>query len=80
MILRALEHAGRERIAQALSVSIGTIRDKRALLRGICPEVAELRRNEPARMIMPGLFNNSKRVDLLNRRSLTNRHGPAACR
>lgn len=46
MILRALAHVSEERIAKALNVSVNTIREKRDLLKGICPEVAELLRNE----------------------------------
>src|SRR5688572_12890414 len=46
MILRALAHVSEERIAKALNVSVSTIRDKRDLLKGICPETAELLRNE----------------------------------
>lgn len=46
MILRALAHVSEERIAKALNVSVSRIRERRDLLRGICPEVAELLRNE----------------------------------
>jgi RepB plasmid partitioning protein/ParB-like nuclease domain len=46
MILRALAHVSEDRIAKALNVSVGAIREKRDLLKGICPEVAELLRNE----------------------------------
>jgi hypothetical protein len=46
MILRALAHVSEERIAKALNVTVATIREKRDLLKGICPEVAELLRNE----------------------------------
>jgi hypothetical protein len=46
MILRALAHVSEERIAKALNVAVATIREKRDLLKGICPEVAELLRNE----------------------------------
>lgn len=43
MILRAVEHGVSEaRIAAALNVNIALIRQKRTLLNGICPEVAEL--------------------------------------
>lgn len=46
MVLRALAHVSEERIASALNVSISTIRQKRDLLQGICPEAAEILRNE----------------------------------
>jgi hypothetical protein len=46
MILRALAHVSEERIAAALNVTVATIRDKRDLLMGICPEAADLLRNE----------------------------------
>jgi len=43
MILRALERGVQEaHLARALDVNIGTIRHKRNLLDGICPEVVEL--------------------------------------
>ncbi|WP_439567195.1 plasmid partitioning protein RepB C-terminal domain-containing protein [Sphingopyxis sp.] len=43
MILRALEKgASEERLARALNVNIGSIRDKRRLLDGICSEVVQL--------------------------------------
>jgi ParB-like chromosome segregation protein Spo0J len=46
MILRALKHVSEERIANALNVTIATIRERRDLLQGICPEAADLLRNE----------------------------------
>lgn len=46
MILRALSHVSEERIASALNVTVASIREKRDLLKGICPEAAELLRNE----------------------------------
>jgi hypothetical protein len=43
MILKAIERGvSQERIAKALDVNVSTIRHKRALLDGICKEVAEL--------------------------------------
>lgn len=43
MILRAIERgASEERIARALNVDVTSIRRKRRLLEGICPEAAEL--------------------------------------
>jgi hypothetical protein len=43
MILKAVERGvSEERIAKALNVDVPTIRRKRQLLEGICPEVAEL--------------------------------------
>jgi hypothetical protein len=46
MILKAIESGvPQERIAKALDVNISTIRQKRALLEGICPEVVELFKN-----------------------------------
>jgi len=38
MILRALAHVSEERIATALNVTVATIREKRDLLKGICPK------------------------------------------
>jgi ParB-like chromosome segregation protein Spo0J len=46
MILRALAHVTEERIANALNVSVATIRQKRDLLKGICPETADLLRDQ----------------------------------
>jgi ParB-like chromosome segregation protein Spo0J len=46
MILRALAHVSEESIASALNVSVAAIRGKRDLLRGICPEAADILRNE----------------------------------
>jgi hypothetical protein len=46
MILRALAHVSEERIASALNVRVATIREKRDLLKGICPEAAEILRNQ----------------------------------
>ena len=46
MILRALAHVSEDRIASALNVSVAAIRQKRDLLTGICPEAAEILRNE----------------------------------
>ncbi|MBZ5727840.1 MAG: ParB N-terminal domain-containing protein [Acidobacteriia bacterium] len=46
MILRALAHVTEERIAAALNVTVATIRERRDLLKGICPEAADLLRNE----------------------------------
>jgi len=43
MILKAIERGvPQERIAKALGINVSTIRHKRSLLEGICPEVAEL--------------------------------------
>src|SRR3546814_19024870 len=43
MILKALERgASEERIARALNVDVGSIKRKRRLLDGICPEAADL--------------------------------------
>jgi hypothetical protein len=47
MILRALERGVKEaNLARALDVNIGTIRQKRDLLDGICPEVVELLKDQ----------------------------------
>jgi ParB-like chromosome segregation protein Spo0J len=46
MILRALAHVSEERIANALNVSVARIRQKRDLLKGICPEAAEILQNQ----------------------------------
>jgi ParB-like chromosome segregation protein Spo0J len=46
MILKALAHVSEERIASALNVTVATIRERRDLLKGICPETAEMLRNE----------------------------------
>jgi ParB-like chromosome segregation protein Spo0J len=45
MILRALAHVSEERIANALNVTVATIREKRDLLKGICPEATDILRN-----------------------------------
>jgi hypothetical protein len=45
MILRALAHVSEDQIASALNVRVATIREKRDLLKGICPEAAEILRN-----------------------------------
>jgi ParB-like chromosome segregation protein Spo0J len=43
MLLRVLENGvSEERVAAALNVDIGTIRQKKDLLKGICPEVVKL--------------------------------------
>ena len=49
MILRALAHVSEERIAEALNVTVATIREKRDLLKGICPEAADILRNSRVR-------------------------------
>jgi hypothetical protein len=46
MILRALAHVSEERIASALNVRVATIGEKRDLLKGICPEAAEILQNQ----------------------------------
>jgi hypothetical protein len=46
MILRARAHVSEERIANAINVTVATIRDKRDLLKGICPEAIDILRNE----------------------------------
>ena len=46
MILRALAHVTEERIASALNVSVAEIREKRDLLKGICPETTEILRDQ----------------------------------
>jgi hypothetical protein len=47
MILRALERGvSEERLARALNVNIASIRRKRDLLEGICPEVVEILKNQ----------------------------------
>src|SRR5208283_2347264 len=46
MILKALKNGvSEERIATALNVNVGSIRKKRDMLDGICPEAIELLRN-----------------------------------
>jgi hypothetical protein len=48
MILKAIgSGVSEERIAKALSVEVGTIRAKRDLLKGICPEAVELLKTKP---------------------------------
>lgn len=48
MILKALEDGvSEERIARTLDVNIGTIRKKRDLLQGICPEAVRLLKKHP---------------------------------
>jgi ParB-like chromosome segregation protein Spo0J len=46
MILRALAHVTEERIAIALNVSVARIREKRDLLKDICPETTEILRDQ----------------------------------
>lgn len=46
MILQALARVSEDKVANALNVSVATIREKRDLLKGICPEAAEILRNE----------------------------------
>src|SRR3546814_11234388 len=47
MILKALERgASEERIARALNVDVGSIKRKRRLLDGICPEAADLLKDQ----------------------------------
>jgi hypothetical protein len=46
MILQALARVSEERVANALNVSVATIREKRDLLKGICPEAADILRND----------------------------------
>jgi ParB-like chromosome segregation protein Spo0J len=53
MILRALEHNSEQRIAEALSVNIDTIRRKRDLLEGICKEAVDLLKD---RRVAPKAF------------------------
>jgi hypothetical protein len=47
MILRALRHNSEATIAKALNVSVATIRKKRVLLDGICPEAVEVLKDKP---------------------------------
>ena len=48
MILKAIEKGvSEERLARALNVNIGSIRQKRNLLDGICPEAVELLEDKP---------------------------------
>jgi len=53
MILRALEHNSEGTIAAALNVDVSTIRKKRDLLDGICPEAADVLK---ARRVPPNVF------------------------
>jgi hypothetical protein len=47
MILKAIEKGvPEERLARALNVNISSIRHKKALLEGICPEAAELMKDK----------------------------------
>lgn len=49
MLLRAIKNGvGEERIARALNVDIYSIRQKRDLLEGICPEAVQLLKDKPA--------------------------------
>jgi hypothetical protein len=55
MILKAVEHGVPEdRIAKALNVDVGSIRRKRRLLDGICPEAAELLKDKHVPIIAFG--------------------------
>jgi ParB-like chromosome segregation protein Spo0J len=60
MILKAIESGvSEERIANVLSLDLGTIRKKRDLLDGICPEAVELLKNHRA---TPGAIRELRRV------------------
>src|SRR5579863_2181506 len=59
MILRALAHVSEERIASALNVTVATIREKRDLLKGICPEVTDILRNE---RVSAGAFTSLRKM------------------
>lgn len=60
MILKAIEHGvSEERIAKTLNVDTSRIRQKRDLLRGICPEAVELLKE---RHISEGAIREMKRV------------------
>jgi len=60
MILRAIKNGvSEERIAKTLNVNVDTIKQKRDLLTGICPEAVELLRNHKA---SAGAIREMKRV------------------
>jgi hypothetical protein len=60
MILRAIKNGvSEERIARSLNVDISTIRRKRDLLEGICPEAVELLKDRRA---TDGVFRELRRV------------------
>ena len=60
MILRAIKNGvSEERIAKTLNVNVETIKRKRDLLTGICPEAVELLRN---RRVSAGAIREIKRV------------------
>jgi ParB-like chromosome segregation protein Spo0J len=60
MILKAIENGvSEERIARALDVDVGSIRRKRDLLKGVCPEVVQLLKEKRA---APGALRELRRV------------------
>ncbi len=59
MILRALSHVSEERIAAAADVDVATIRSKRNLLDGVCPEAVEVLKNK---RVTPGAFRALRRM------------------
>jgi len=60
MILKAIENGvSEDKIAATLNVDIGRIRQKRDLLRGICPEAVELLKERPA---TPNALREFKKV------------------
>ena len=60
MIERAIERGvSEERIAEALDIHVSSVRQKRRLLDGICPEVAELLKDKPCPL---NSFENLKKM------------------
>ncbi|WP_207792081.1 plasmid partitioning protein RepB C-terminal domain-containing protein [Siccirubricoccus phaeus] len=60
MILKAIHNgASEQRIARALNIDMQTLREKKRMLSGVCPEVVELLKDRP---VAAGLFRVLKRM------------------
>ena len=60
MILKAINNgASEQRIARALNIDMQTLREKKRMLSGVCPEVVELLKDRP---VAAGLFRVLKRM------------------
>ena len=84
MILRAIERGvPEERLARALNVSISNIRQKRALLNGICPEVAALLKDKQVPINTVGQLKNLKpirQIEAVELMTAVNRFGVSYAR
>ena len=84
MILRAIERGvPEERLARALNVSISNIRQKRALLTGICPEAAALLKDKQVPINTVGQLKNLKpirQIEAVELMTAVNRFGVSYAR